>query len=317
MFHACQVLRSPRLPGARRRETSTSRIEGCGGLVGEHPPDGHDGGDDDMPVARRHLALTRPRRSSRLALVMAAGWAMRHSPILPLAEGALPVVTGKTSKQAASVIPPGRAGYLAEIAATVRGYHEQTGKQSAAVRRVQRLAAVRAELDGDAERAVATLLDQATARSPKTAPRCCAPGRTSPPPILGTNRSPTSGTKSSARRRPAGRCPGTRSPGWRCRATKTTGNSCGSCATRTCPVTSPSPPGCSHSSGKGKTRPGCSPGGDPFRTNRPVQAVVRRQRGDPAVHRVRLGHPLRPRPWGEPGRVRQGGHLRRLDRDPG
>ena len=43
---------------------------------------------------------------------------------------------------AASVIPPARVGYLAEIAATVRGYHEQTEEQAAAVRRVQRLAAV-------------------------------------------------------------------------------------------------------------------------------------------------------------------------------
>jgi alkylation response protein AidB-like acyl-CoA dehydrogenase len=43
----------------------------------------------------------------------------------------------------------------------VRGYHEQTEKQVAAVRRVQRLAAVRAELSGDPERAVASVQDQA------------------------------------------------------------------------------------------------------------------------------------------------------------
>jgi methylmalonyl-CoA mutase len=96
---------------------------------------------------------------------------------LHLAEGVLPAVTGRESTSAASVIPPGRAGYLAEIAAAVRGYHEQTEKQSAAVRRVQRLAAVQAELSDDperkrltpeggaspesAERAVADLLDRA------------------------------------------------------------------------------------------------------------------------------------------------------------
>jgi methylmalonyl-CoA mutase len=80
---------------------------------------------------------------------------------LPLVEGVLPVVTGRTSAEAASVIPPGRAGYLAEIAAGVRGYHAQTEEQVAAVRRVQRLAAVRAELDGDPERAVAELEAQA------------------------------------------------------------------------------------------------------------------------------------------------------------
>jgi hypothetical protein len=37
----------------------------------------------------------------------------------------------------------------------MRGYHEQTEKQAVAVRRVRRLAAVRAELSGDAERKAA------------------------------------------------------------------------------------------------------------------------------------------------------------------
>jgi len=81
---------------------------------------------------------------------------------LPLAEGVLPAATGRISTDAASVIPPARTGYLAEIAGTVRGYHAETARQADAVRRVQRLAAVRAELAGDdAERAVASLLDQA------------------------------------------------------------------------------------------------------------------------------------------------------------
>jgi len=43
----------------------------------------------------------------------------------------------------------------------LRGYHGQTEKQVAAVRRAQRLAAVRAELSGDAERTVAALEAQA------------------------------------------------------------------------------------------------------------------------------------------------------------
>jgi methylmalonyl-CoA mutase len=89
---------------------------------------------------------------------------------LPLAEGVLPLVTGKTSAEAASVIPASRSGYLAEIAATVRGYHAQTEEQAAAVRRVQRLDAVHAELLDEPERervspdaadAVAALLDRA------------------------------------------------------------------------------------------------------------------------------------------------------------
>jgi isobutyryl-CoA mutase len=98
---------------------------------------------------------------------------------LPRSEGVLPAVAGRTSTDATSVIPPARTGYLAEIAATVRGYHTRTAEQAAAVRRVQRLAAVHAELrdegterivapphgnaDPDAaQRAVAGLLDRAT-----------------------------------------------------------------------------------------------------------------------------------------------------------
>jgi isobutyryl-CoA mutase len=80
---------------------------------------------------------------------------------LPLQAGVLPTVAGRTSTHVASVIPPHRAGYLAEIAATVRGYHEETARQSAVVRRVQQLAAIRAELSGEVERALAALLEQA------------------------------------------------------------------------------------------------------------------------------------------------------------
>ena len=74
---------------------------------------------------------------------------------LPLGEGVLPPVAGRVSADAAPVIPPARAGYLAEIAAAVRGYHEKTDEQMAAVRRVQQLAAVQAELSADTERKVA------------------------------------------------------------------------------------------------------------------------------------------------------------------
>ncbi|MCW2931997.1 MAG: methylmalonyl-CoA mutase [Actinomycetia bacterium] len=82
---------------------------------------------------------------------------------LPLAPGILPAVSGRTSTDAASVISPARAGYLAEIAGSVRGYHQKTAEQGAAVRRVQQLAAVQAQLSGDAEREVASVLAKAAA----------------------------------------------------------------------------------------------------------------------------------------------------------
>ncbi|MFC0040995.1 fused isobutyryl-CoA mutase/GTPase IcmF [Actinomadura rayongensis] len=78
---------------------------------------------------------------------------------LPVEDGALPAVATRTSTRAAQALPPGRVRYLAEIAETVRAYHAATDRQAAAVRRVQRLAEVRAELTDTAE--VDALLDAA------------------------------------------------------------------------------------------------------------------------------------------------------------
>ncbi len=80
---------------------------------------------------------------------------------LPLGEGVLPAATGRTSTDSAPVIPPARIGYLAEIAAAVRGYHEQTSRQAEIARRLQRLTAVADELEGDARQDVTDLADQA------------------------------------------------------------------------------------------------------------------------------------------------------------
>src|SRR5450755_5087349 len=65
---------------------------------------------------------------------------------LHLSEGVLPAAVGRTSTSVAPVIPPNRTGYLASIAATVRGYHEETARQAAAARRLQRLTETAAEL---------------------------------------------------------------------------------------------------------------------------------------------------------------------------
>jgi isobutyryl-CoA mutase len=81
---------------------------------------------------------------------------------LPLTPGVLPAVSGKTSQDAASVIPPARSGYLAEIAASVRDYHDRTRQQAAAARRVQQLTAVRGELSAAAERELDAVIGQAS-----------------------------------------------------------------------------------------------------------------------------------------------------------
>ena len=104
---------------------------------------------DDMPVFGTSAATFNDDGVTALYKHLAG---LLHDAGLPLDAGTLPAVPGRASASAASVIPPARAGYLAEIAATVRGYHEQTENQAAAVRRVQRLAAVHAELSEAAER---------------------------------------------------------------------------------------------------------------------------------------------------------------------
>ncbi|GAA4227044.1 methylmalonyl-CoA mutase family protein [Actinomadura meridiana] len=78
---------------------------------------------------------------------------------LRLADGVLPEAATKVSTSAATVIPPGRVRYLSGIAETVRGYHADTVTQMEAVRRVQRLDEVRAELTDATE--VESLLERA------------------------------------------------------------------------------------------------------------------------------------------------------------
>ncbi|WP_141586179.1 fused isobutyryl-CoA mutase/GTPase IcmF [Actinomadura sp. WMMA1423] len=78
---------------------------------------------------------------------------------LRLEDGALPEVATKVPTGAATVIPPNRVRYLSDIAETVRGYHADTVRQMEAVRRVQRLDEVRAELTDASE--VEALLEKA------------------------------------------------------------------------------------------------------------------------------------------------------------
>jgi methylmalonyl-CoA mutase len=114
----------------------------------------------DMPVFGTSAATFNDNGVTALYQHLAGLLAARG---LNLAEGVLPAAAGRTSADVATVIPPARTGYLAEIAGTIRGYHEETARQAQAVRRVQRLAAVQAELSQDiyAERSVAQLLDHA------------------------------------------------------------------------------------------------------------------------------------------------------------
>jgi len=65
---------------------------------------------------------------------------------LELSEGALTPVGVRHSSVLRQVVPPRRVRYLAEIAETVRGYHDDTRRYADAARRVQRLTEVGAAL---------------------------------------------------------------------------------------------------------------------------------------------------------------------------
>ncbi|MGW0477944.1 fused isobutyryl-CoA mutase/GTPase IcmF [Nonomuraea sp. NPDC003214] len=87
---------------------------------------------------------------------------------MPAGPGLLAPVRGRTSQASAAIVPPARVRYLAEIAETVRGYHEETRAQMEVVRRRQQLAAVSALLEDDrldelSARAEAELSDESRA----------------------------------------------------------------------------------------------------------------------------------------------------------
>ena len=78
-------------------------------------------------------------------------------------EGALEPVDVRQSTRISQVVPPTRVRYLAEIAETVRGFHEETERLARAAARVQRLHLVREELSsaGSSADEVQTLLTEA------------------------------------------------------------------------------------------------------------------------------------------------------------
>ncbi|WP_439938083.1 fused isobutyryl-CoA mutase/GTPase IcmF [Nocardia sp. N13] len=78
---------------------------------------------------------------------------------LEVTEGTLPHVDVRHSSGIRQVVPADRVRYLSEITETVRGYHARTSELAEAARRLQRIEAVAAELEGSAD--VERLLDDA------------------------------------------------------------------------------------------------------------------------------------------------------------
>ncbi|MBL1074910.1 cobalamin-dependent protein [Nocardia sp. 2] len=102
-----------------------------------------DAGPEDMPVFGTSAATFNDDGVTALYQHV-SGLLAEHG--LPLEQGVLARVETRASTRFAQIIPPARVRYLAEIAETVRGYHAETARQTAAARRVQRLDEVHAEL---------------------------------------------------------------------------------------------------------------------------------------------------------------------------
>ncbi|HWD04961.1 MAG TPA: fused isobutyryl-CoA mutase/GTPase IcmF [Amycolatopsis sp.] len=100
-------------------------------------------GPEDMPVYGTSAAKFNDDGVTALYQYLRDTLAERG---LSVSSGVLPAVEGKVSTDASMIIPGNRVRYLSEIADTVRGYHEKTDQQVAAVRRREHLAAAKAAL---------------------------------------------------------------------------------------------------------------------------------------------------------------------------
>jgi methylmalonyl-CoA mutase len=104
---------------------------------------------DQMPVFGTSAARFADRGVTALYQYLAGLLAERG---LPLQPGELPAAGLKTSSRSSAVVPTSRVRYLADVAATVRGYHTRTGELAEKARRIQHLSTARAALaDVDAE----------------------------------------------------------------------------------------------------------------------------------------------------------------------
>jgi methylmalonyl-CoA mutase len=106
-----------------------------------------DKGPDDMPVFGTSAATFDDDGVTALHQHLAGLLAEQG---LPLSPGRLAPVEGRQSTRFGHLVPPDRVRYLAEIAATVRGYHGKTEALAEAASRLQRLELVRAEVEGAA-----------------------------------------------------------------------------------------------------------------------------------------------------------------------
>ncbi len=299
-----QQVRAPRRRGRppRRGPPAGAQPRGVRRVLGGHAGLRHQ--RRHLQRRRRHRALPAPARPARRRRARRRrGHGCRRT-------------DRKTSTEHAAVIPPQRVRYLAEIAETVRGYHADT--------------------------------DEAGRRGPAPASTCAPRGASSSGDAGGRRRwqqaeqALPAEVRRAARRVAAGRSRPTPATRWSCTVrdkelhTQLTRETLSGTKVRRValprftedaellrflrrenlpgqlPVHRRGVPVQARGRGPGRMFAG---EGDAFRTNRRFKLLSAALRRQAAVHRVRLGHALRPRPGHPPGRLRQGRHVRRLDRD--
>jgi methylmalonyl-CoA mutase len=116
---------------------------------------------DEMPVYG--TIASRFNDDGVTALYQAIARALRaHG--LALVDGVLPQVPTHCSTRQHAVVPPSRVRYLAEIADTVRGYHQWADRQSRVARERQQLRATKAMLAGGDVAAIDKLIAERDAK---------------------------------------------------------------------------------------------------------------------------------------------------------
>ena len=258
------------------------------------------------PAGLRHHRLALQRRRGDRALPAPTGRARRPGPPRrPRRPAARWTPRPRPTSRCWCPVPASR--YLAEIAEAVRGYHAITAEQVAARRAVDQLDAVRARLvevdrptadvDGCSRRPAppstrtATPCSTTSARS--TCPKHSGPERPTSASLAGTLVPRVALPRVPRARRaapvPAGREPPGPLPVHRRRVPD--------------------------QAGRRGPRADVRRRGRPRQDQRPLPPTSRGAAGQPPVHRLRLGHPLRLRPGRASGHLRQG-RQRRACRSP-
>jgi methylmalonyl-CoA mutase len=230
-------------------------------------------------------------------------------------QGKLPLVSVKPRPAGRAIVPAERVRYLAEIADSVRGYHKHTAEQAEDRPRAPVAAIAKEALSRLASRRRLRRADRLEGRQLTTqgqeAARHVAEDRRA---YAGDEYVVKIRDKEIRTKLTSSRCPARKIRKVSLPTFEDDGEVLRFLMKENVPAPSPTPPACSPSSARTRTRPACSPA--KATPSAPTAASRRSPRAcRPApVHRLRLGHAVRLRPRPASGHLRQDRQLRRVDR---